>query len=264
MEASAGHAKEVQNVRRTYPIAILIATSIGFSISLLGGLTIAMILPANEISNTLGVLQTYTVLLTHYGLLDLLPIAAILIAIGAAGQVSTWIAGPVKSLAVAGRDGMLPRFLQSSNSHDMPVPLMLVQAIIATLIATAFVLHPNTNEVFLYIASTAVLLYSIMYLLLYSTAIRLRYKYPNVPRAYKVPFGNWGIWILGSIGFSISLIALIIGLRPPNQPDLLPSTYLSIIIPGVCLTLSVPLIFWKIRRASWKRGKQTKKPRPTP
>lgn len=262
MEASAGHAKEVQNVRRTYPIAILIATSIGFSISLLGGLTIAMILPANEISNTLGVLQTYTVLLTHYGLLDLLPIAAILIAIGAAGQVSTWIAGPVKSLAVAGRDGMLPRFLQSSNSHDMPVPLMLVQAIIATLIATAFVLHPNTNEVFLYIASTAVLLYSIMYLLLYSTAIRLRYKYPNVPRAYKVPFGNWGIWILGSIGFSISLIALIIGLRPPNQPDLLPSTYLSIIIPGVCLTLSVPLIFWKIRRASWKRGKQTKKAAP--
>ncbi|GHB37746.1 amino acid transporter [Pseudovibrio japonicus] len=264
MEASAGHATEVQNVRRTYPIAILIATSIGFSISLLGGLTIAMILPANEISNTLGVLQTYTVLLAHYGVLDLLPIAAILIAIGAAGQVSTWIAGPVKSLAVAGRDGMLPRFLQSSNSHDMPVPLMLVQATIATLIATAFVLHPNTNEVFLYVASTAVLLYSLMYLLLYSTAIRLRYKYPNVPRAYKVPFGNWGIWVLGSIGFSISLIAFIIGLRPPNQPDLLASTYLSIIIPGVCLTLSVPLILWKIRRTSWKSGKQTKKPRPTP
>ncbi|WP_108819224.1 APC family permease [Pseudovibrio sp. Alg231-02] len=264
MEVSAGHATEVQNVRRTYPIAILIAAFIGFSISLLGGLTIAMIIPATEISNTLGVLQTFTILLDHYGVPNILPIAAMFIAVGAAGQVSTWIAGPVKSLAVAGRDGMLPKFLHGSNTHDMPVPLMLVQATIATLIATAFLLHVKTNEVFLYLTSTAVLLYSVMYLLLYSTAIRLRYKYPNVPRTYKVPFGNWGIWVLGSIGFSISLIAFMIGFRPPDEADFPATTYLAIIIPGVFLTLSIPFILWKVRRPNWKASKQTKKPRPTP
>ncbi len=264
MEVSAGHATEVQNVRRTYPVAIFIAAMIGFTMSLLGGLTIAMIIPANDISNTLGVLQTYTILLQHYGVPQVLPFAAILIAIGAAGQVSTWVAGPIKALAEAGRDGMLPPFLHGSNLYEMPVPLMLVQGTIATLIATAFILHGNTEVVFLYLTSTAVLLYSVMYLLFYSAAIRLRYKRPKVPRTYRVPFGNYGIWILGGIGFSISLIAFIIGFRPPDEPGLPATTYLVIIIPGVSLTLSVPFLLLKLSQPNWKAPRKKKKPHPTP
>ncbi|SDR30806.1 APC family permease [Pseudovibrio sp. Tun.PSC04-5.I4] len=264
IEVSAGHATEVQYVRRTYPLAILISALIGFSISLLGGLTIALIIPASEISNTLGVLQTFTMLLDHYGLSQMLPFATLLIAVGAAGQVSTWVAGPIRGLVEAGRDGMLPPILHGLNAYNMPVPLMIVQAIIATIIATAFLFHTNTNEVFLYLTSTAVLLYSVMYLLLYTTAIRLRYKCPNVPRTYKVPFGNWGIWILGVIGFTISLIAFIIGFRPPDKPDLSAITYLAIIVPGVVLTLCFPFVLWKLKKPSWKAPKAHKKPRPNP
>ncbi|KZL20630.1 Glutamate/gamma-aminobutyrate antiporter [Pseudovibrio axinellae] len=264
MEGSATHATEVRDVRRTYPLALFIAALIGFSSSFLGGLTIAMIIPEKEILNTLGVLQTYRVLLDYYGLPSVLPIAALLIAVGAAGQASTWIAAPVLALAQAGRDGMLPPVLHRLNTFKMPVRLMLIQATIATLIALAFLIHRNTNEVFLYLTSTAVMLYSVMYVMLYSTAIRLRYKRPNVPRAYKVPFGNYGIWILGSIGILTSLTAFILGFSPPDEPDLTAKSFRSLIVPGVLITLCVPFILWKLRRPSWKARIPSKKPHPTP
>lgn len=44
-----------------------------------------------------------------------------MITLGAIGEASSWILGPVKGLLVTAKDGNLHPILQKENKHGMPV-----------------------------------------------------------------------------------------------------------------------------------------------
>ena len=149
VEVSASHAREVKNVHRTYPLAIFIAAVIGFTLTLAGGFVIAIVLPVKGINVVSGAVQAFGALGTHFGLEWLLPVAAVLVAFGAAGQVSTWIFGPVKGLLATARMGDLPPFFQKTNKADAPRNLLLVQACTLSVISLAILVAPNVNTAFM-------------------------------------------------------------------------------------------------------------------
>ena len=111
IEMSAVHAKEVINPKKTYPRAILLSVLIIFVISSLGTLSIASVIPQKEISLTSGAIDSLAHFFAFYGMEKLLPVIAVLIAIGAFGQLSTWMAGPSKGLMAAAKYEELPSFL---------------------------------------------------------------------------------------------------------------------------------------------------------
>ena len=57
----------------------------------------------------------------------------------------------------------------------------------------------------------------VVYILMFSAAIKLRYKHKHVQRAYKIPGGNYGIWLAAIIGVITCLTAIIIGFLPPED-----------------------------------------------
>jgi amino acid transporter len=251
IEVSASHAREVHNVRRTYPIAVFSAAVIGFLITLLGGLAVAAVVPRERLDLVSGSVQALQILFRTWHLAWLVPVAAVLVALGAAGQVSTWVIGPIKGLWAAGRAGNLPPALQEVNANGVPRNLLVVQALAMSTVALVFLVVPSVDTAFLLLTSAAVILYSAMYLILFAAAIRLRYSEPSAPRPYRVPGGQaWGLWLVAGMGFLTTAMCLVIGLLPPG--DGIPGTiYPPAMLAMLALMLILPLLLYRWRRPAW-------------
>lgn len=252
IEVSASHAREVRNVRRNYPIAVFAAAVIGFVLTLLGGLAVAVVVPASRLDMVSGSVQALQALFATWHLAVLVPAAAVLVALGAAGQVSTWVVGPVKGLWAAGCDGNLPPCLQSVNRHGVPSNLLMLQALAMSAVALVFLVVPSVDTAFLILTSMAVVLYCGMYLLLFAAAIRLRYSEPDTPRPYRVPGGRtWGLWCVAGTGFATTTVCLVIGLLPPGNGFATPF-YASGMLAALAVMLILPLLLYRWRRPAWR------------
>jgi amino acid transporter len=251
IEVSASHAREVRNVRRNYPIAVFSAAVLGFVLTLLGGLAVATVLPTDQLNLVSGSVQALQVLLDTWHLGWLLPPVALLVALGAAGQVSTWVVGPVKGLWAAGRAGNLPPVLQATNVHDVPHNLLIAQACLMSCVALVFLVVPSVNTVFLLLTSAAVILYAVMYLMLFAAAIRLRYTHTGTVRPYRVPGGrNWGLWLVAGTGFITTFACFLIGFLPPGT-DIGTVPYALGMLATLAAMLAAPQLLYRWRRPGW-------------
>jgi amino acid transporter len=264
IEVSASHAREVHNVRRNYPIAVFAAAVLGFIVTLLGGLAVAVVVPKSQLDLVSGSVQALQALFDTWGLGALVPVAALLVAFGAAGQVSTWVVGPIKGLWAAGRAGNLPPALQELNARGVPRNLLFVQALAMSAVALVFLLVPLVDTAFLLLTSAAVILYCAMYLMLFAAAIRLRYAEPDTPRPYRVPGGRtWGLWLVAGTGFATTLACLLIGLLPPGG-GVAEGVYAPAMLATLALMLVLPLLLYRWRRPAWANDVVALSPGPSP
>jgi len=261
MEMSAVHAQEVKNPQKNFPRAIFMSTVIILLIFILGTLSIAMVVPSEKISLVAGIMQAFTEFFNAYNIGWMVPILAFLIVIGAAGQVSTWIVGPSKGLFATASEGSLPPFFQKTNSNGVAVNLLFVQGGIVTLLALIFLFMPNVSSSYWILTVLTAQLYLIMYVLLFVSAIKLRYSRPDVPRAYRVPFGNIGMWIVAGLGLLAALFGIFIGFFPPAQLQTGNLTfYESFLVVGILLVVSVPLVLHHFRKPDWVASRRNAMP----
>jgi len=251
IEVSASHAREVRNVRRNYPVAVFAAAVLGFVLTLLGGLAVAAVVPVDQLDLVSGSVQALALLLHTWQLDGWLTPVALLVALGAAGQVSTWVVGPVKGLWAAGRAGNLPPVLLVANARGVPRNLLMLQAVLMSGVALLFLLVPSVDTAFLLLTSAAVILYAVMYLMLFAAAIRLRYTHAGVARPYRVPGGrNLGLWLVAGTGFTTTLACLFIGFLPPGT-GIGAGLYAPVMLAILATMLAVPLLLYRWRRPGW-------------
>jgi amino acid transporter len=220
---------------------------------MLGALSIAVILPAEEISLTAGIMQTFMKVYTALGLKWLVPILALLAAPGMIAQVSTWIAGPSKSLLRTADEGNLPKFFQKTNKNGVQTNILYTQGAIVTLVSMVFLFMPSVSSSFWILSALTVQLYLIMYILMFISAIRLRYTRAYVQRAFKVPGGNAGMWIVAGVGLIAAVFAILVGFIPPQPLDGRGLTMYHIFLAtGMIVMSAIPLIIYHFRKPSWK------------
>lgn len=254
IEMSAVHALDVENPKKNYPKAILYSALIILGLSIPGVLSIAIVVPQTEISLLAGSLQAIAIFLEKYSLNMVMPLVAFLIAIGTIASVSTWTVGPIKGLLAAAQSGDLPPLFRKINKNAMPTPLLILQAVIVSFISLLFVFLPSLNEAFWILLALVSELYLLMYLLMFASAIRLRYKHPHVDRPYKIPGGKVGIWIVGGIGILGALFTIILGILPPEHITVTrPSTYVFTMITGVVLFSLGPTVILLFQKPEWKK-----------
>lgn len=252
IEVSAGHANEVENPQRNYPIAIFMAVIILLIITLFGAIAVAIAVPQKHISLIAGILEALTDFFAAFNLHWLVPIIALLVAFGAIGQISTWIAGPVKGLLVTAKSGNLPPSLQKVNENGMPKNLLIVQASLVSVFGLLFTLVPGVNDAFWMLLALTILVYLTMYAMMFLAAIRLRYTKPDVPRAYKIPGGKAGMWIVGCLGLSTVLFTMIVSFFPPKQlPIGNAPLYVTFLGLGLLIIVLIPLFIYHFKKASW-------------
>ena len=95
-----------------------------------------------------------------------------------------------------------------------------------------------------------------MYILVFISAIVLRYKKPDVSRSYKIPLKNFGMWLVAGTGIVGSLSAIIVGFHSPSQlktgSDLF---YILFLALGVLIVIITPFIIYYYKSPNWKPKK---------
>jgi len=255
MEISAVHAGEVDNPQKNYPLAILLAAILLVSINVIGAMSVAVVVPRSHLSLVSGLMEAFSVFFSKFNLRWMIPIIAFLAGFGATGQVSTWVLGPVKGLLATAKNGDIPPFFQKVNENNIPTRLLMLQAVLVSLFGLAYVIIPNINTAFTMLLALTILLYLGMYVLMFLSAIRLRYKEPDVPRAYRVPGGNIGMWIIAGIGLAASFFTFFIGLFPPSELKISnPADYVKSMVIGIIVMTIIPLVIFQFRKPAWKKA----------
>lgn len=260
MEVGAVHVVDMKNPKTQYPKSIFLSMFIIIAVFLVGALSIGSVLPGGRISLTAGIMQAFKDLLDLYHVRWLVPIIGFLVSFGAIGGIIAWIGGPSKGILATAKNGELPHFLQYVNKNGIQTHILWVQGIIVTVLAFVFLLIPNVSGAYFLLSALTVTLYLVMYILLYASAIRLRYTKPNVKRQYKIGWKNYGMWIVAGIGLLAVLFAYIVSFFPPSQLTTgNPVLYTLFLIIGNIVFIAAPIIINHYKKPSWKKPLKVKK-----
>ena len=260
IEVSAAHADRVENPKKNYPIALFIVVGLSVLINIIGSMSVAIVIPLKDLNLSSGVMEAFQNIFEKFNLTIFIPLIALLVAAGQTGGFSSWLLGPVKALYVVALDGELPPFFQKVNKHDVPVNLMIVQAIVISILGTFLLLFTNSIDVAFWISvALSMLIYVIMYIFMYLSAIYLRYKKPDVKRSFKIPFKNIGMWVVCVIGIIAMLASFVIAFFPPAEfPPEHKTLYFSILIIGTIIIFISPFIINAFKKPHWISKKSIK------
>ena len=221
------------------PSVVLIAVGLLFLVTLV----IMVAMPPSQLNVVSGFMETFEILFDRSSLGWLVPVLAGLITIGWIGRVTNIFIGPATGLLAAARYGHLPEKLTVENRRSAPRNMLVAQAIIATVASVPFALLSDPQAAFAVLATTAVSIYLVMYVMMYISAIRLRYTRRDVPRPFRIPGGNAAMWAVAGLGIVSASFALVLGLAPPAGIfEGIRWLYPTMILGGVVVAVALGLV----------------------
>lgn len=243
LEMAATHAQDMRNPTRDYPKSVFNAVWIILGTIVFGALAIALVVPNSELNLATGVMQAFTVFFEAFNIPWAIPIIAGCIVLGGLSAMGAWIVGPTKGLMVAAQDGSLPSFFTKTNGKGIPSAVLLVQAPIVSLLALIYVIFPSVNKSFWILSVITAQLGLLVYVILFSAAIKLFYSKAHVKRHFRIPGKKKGIWITCLFGGGSCLVVMFLGFIPPEQISFRSIlNYELILVGGMALSCLIP--FW--------------------
>ena len=253
MEMGGIHVKDINNPSKNYPKAVFIGSAITVLIFVLGTFALGIIIPQKDINLTQSLLVGFDNYFHYLHMSWAGPIIAIALMFGVLAGVLTWVAGPSKGIFAVGKAGYLPPFFQKTNKNGVQKNILLIQGCVVTLLALLFVVMPSVQSFYQILSQLTVLLYLIMYMLMFSAAIVLRYKMKNTDRPFRLGKGNGLMWFLGCLGFCGALLAFVLSFVPPSQISTGSNTvWFSVLIIGCVVVVGAPFVIYAMRKPSWK------------
>lgn len=254
MEMGGIHVKDVENPSKNYPKAVFAGALITVLIFVLGTFALGIIIPSKDISLTQSLLVGFDNYFRYIHATWLSPIIAIALAFGVLASVLTWVSGPSKGIFAVGKAGYLPPYFQKTNELGVQKNILLIQGIAVTLLSLLFVVMPSVQSFYQILSQLTAILYLIMYMLMFSAAIVLRYKMRKEKRPFRIGSkGNGLMWFIGGLGFLGSLLAFVLSFIPPAQVSTGSNTvWFSVLIIGMVVFVVTPLIIYSLRKKSWE------------
>ncbi|BFH64963.1 tyrosine-tyramine antiporter [Paenibacillus azoreducens] len=256
VEISSVHANNIENPKRNYPIAVIASVILLVIFNLIAGLTVANGVPMGkmELSN---ITQPYMIFCENLGIPSIfVNIISAMILIGVLVQLSAWVLGPSKSMIKVAEDGNLPPFFQKRNSKGIPISFVLIQAIVISLVSVMYIVVPDVNSAFLVITITTTILYCIVYALIAISAVRLRYKSPDMERPFRLGNkGNGLMWFVALLSLLSVVITIIVSLIPPSiLPASFSTGYVIYQVVATVVMVGIALLIYKYKKPSWKKS----------
>lgn len=253
MEMGGIHVKDVDNPSKNYPKAVFIGALITVIIFVMGTFALGIIIPEKDINLTQSLLVGFDSYFKYIHASWLSPIIAIALAFGVLAGVLTWVAGPSKGIYTVGKAGYLPPFFQKANKIGVQKNILYVQGGAVTVLSLLFVVMPSVQSFYQILSQLTVVLYLIMYMLMFSGAIALRYKMKRENRPFRIgKAGNGLMWIVGGLGFFGSLLAFILSFIPPSQISTGSNTvWYAVLFIGTLVVVVAPFLIYAAKKPSW-------------
>lgn len=253
MEMGGIHVKEMVNPSKNYPRAVFIGALITVIIFVLGTFALGIIIPAKDINLTQSLLVGFDNYFRFIHASWLSPIIAVALAFGVLAGVLTWVAGPSKGIFAVGKAGYLPPFFQKTNRIGVQKNILYLQGAAVTLLSLLFVVMPSVQSFYQILSQLTVILYLIMYMLMFTAAIYLRYSMKKAGRPFRIGrHGNGLMWLVGGLGFLGSLLAFVLSFIPPSQIATGSNTvWFAVLFIGVIVVVAAPFIIYASRKPDW-------------
>lgn len=253
MEMAGFHALETRNPQQDFPRAMALSAAIIVVCTVLATLAIAIVIPASQLNLASGVMQAIQYFFDAAGIAWLVGPMALLITLGGVVNLAAWLIGPAKGLGIVAEEGNMPPMFDRTNRYGAPVAVLVLQAAIGSLISLLYVFLPSVNQAYWILSAMTVELLCIVYILVFAAVIKLRYSQPDTPRPFTIPGGKAGVWIVGGLGLFGTVLAFVVGLMPPSFFSSNGFAYVAAVLLGTFLLAVPPLVFLKLKKASWKR-----------
>lgn len=254
MEVHAVRAMDLRNPAKDYPKATFISAILAVIFFSLGTLSIAILVPPSQLNLMTGLMEAAQGFLSAFSRAGLVPVIASMICLGLVGQVVSWISGPSKGLLLAAKNGNLPEFFSHQNKNGVQSNILFVQGAAVTAVALLFFAFKSTEMLYWFLTDLYTHLYLMMYLLLFAAAIKLRYSQPKAKRAFSIPGGKLGVWLVAGVGFVSTLAGFVVGFFPPaGLPKEMIFAYEAVLFFSILLVGAMPFAIYKFR-GKWAKG----------
>jgi len=250
MELSGVHVNDIKDPRKNFPRAVLLSSLIILLSMMMGSLSIAFVLPAEEISLVAGVMQVFDNFFTLFHIQALTPLLALMIVVGSMGGIINWILSPAKGLMHAAEFKFLPSFFVKKNRHGVPSRILLAQALIVSLFCFLFLFVPSVNAFYWFLTALSTELYMIMYILIFAAALKLRKaRLIGGEKAFEIPSKFGMKWLVAGLGLMGCLATILVSFIPPEAIHVKSAWQYGVSIGlGNVLTIAPVFLFFRNRK----------------
>src|SRR5205085_7263344 len=132
------------------------------------------------------------------------------------------VAGVARVPFVAGIDHYMPEaFGKLHPKWRTPYVAILVQAAISAIVLVLSHINESALGAYQILVDAAVIVYFIPFLYMYAAVIKLAYREDRLtnPRAVLIPGGRVGVWIVGLLGFIVTLLSIAVAVIPTAEVE---------------------------------------------
>jgi amino acid transporter len=217
--------QEVKNPRRNIPLGIVLSGVVVTGIYILSSASVLVAIPAGDLVERSGIADAVDLVTGKLGLAGMGAVTGLLLAIGALGGTTSWVAGSARVPFAAGVDAVLPTaFARLHERYRTPHVALIVQAAAATLLFLASVFvslgggTTSVQEAYDIMVNLTILVYFVPYLYLFAAWIRLRRREAGTASdrgVITIPGGMTSVVLIAACGFLATLIAIALVFVPP-------------------------------------------------
>lgn len=247
LEVAAFHAADVSDPQKDYGKATLLSATFIVALYILGTISLMVVIPAEQVDPIGGFSQFFTIFFEKYHLPHGALIINIILAIGVLGAVNTWLISPAKGIFAAMEHFYFPAWLVSENRYGVPVPLIMVQALICSIMLILLVSFQSEEQIFWILQAMTSQFSLLMYVMMTLAIIRLRTLFPKQYRPIKIgAVWFWPVVVLSLVSCALGMLGVFIPVEELSLRQLI--DYELIFIVGF-VVLSLPPVFFKRRRS---------------
>jgi len=229
-ESGNSAAGEMKNPAKDVPISIARTSMLAAASYLLPVLAILMVVPLDQITGIGGLFGAIETVFTIFGPAAdiMLTIAAVVFCFVLVSQGGAWMIISDRMQAMAAADGSFfgGFFGRFHPKLGTPIRVNTLSGVVATLfMLVAMQLNGSSGAVFGVVLTISISTFLLSYLVAIPAVIRLRTKYPQVVRPFRVPVSNTGFKVLGAICFLWILLGSWVAVFPGTLESLFGLNY---------------------------------------
>ncbi len=243
MEIGGFYSHVTRNVKRTYPGAVLIAATTVATLSILGSVAIAMVVPGKQIQLAGGIMQAVSIFFAKLGISSLIRPFGVLVIIGVLCGLASWSIGPAEGMRRVAADGHLNGWWGRTNRRGAPTSVLILQATLGSLLALAMLFVNNINTYYWMLTALVAQTFLVMYFLMFISVIRLRITKPHAPRPFRIPGGTAGLALVAGAGIAGAVFTFFLGFIPASHLSV-PGTiaYIAVMVFGMIIIIGTPFL----------------------
>ncbi|CAB1239132.1 Amino acid permease [Clostridiaceae bacterium BL-3] len=257
-ETTANFVTEMDNPKKNFPKAILIAAAFVAGLYVLGSIAITLVLPTDKITASQGVLVALSQVAANLGIGSwFIKLVALGISLSILGSIILYIASPIKMLFGSVNKGIFSKSFTEVNEHNIPTKAVYLQAAIVTVILLATSLLPSVDTIYNVLVTMTALTALFPYVLLLTSYIRLRKTRPNEERPYEISKKNSRAVNIAYVVLVVVSLGIVLS-ATPVMPSLKENIIYEVeMIGGALIVIFSGIAIWNnfVKRTGFKQDK---------